>query len=210
MTTAGTANALGRSMGLGITVSPGPTEIQAYLERIAAELQDFRPAWQRIAREIILPALRQAFSSASSPDGQAWAPLSARYLAEKEKRFPGAGTQPGVASGKLLDALTREGSGGGALRSFGAKSARIGTSLAYALPMQWGYGAGSVAAARAAQHGGPLRKTRSLGLRSAVPARSFIAWSSEMSDRALDILITHLQDLVDKTEVEGLTPAGAG
>lgn len=181
---------------LGIRIDhPRVEEINKLLAGLTEEFRDWRPAWRRIAKEVLLPRVAEAFSSKASPAGEAWAPNSPEY----RKRKKGGLLE---ASGKLRKSLTKEGGGGKAVRKYGKKFALVGTDLGYALPLQWGYGKGSLsstrAAARASTGTSGRRRSRSRGLRSDVPARPFIAWSPSMRVRASTVVLEHLRTQVEK------------
>lgn len=194
---------IAHSIGLRLDSQPTIGQIDAMMRSIALEIADFRPVWIRITQSILLPALTTAFATSTSPDGTPWEPLSKKYVSEKE-RGVGAGGKTLERSGKLMESLTRAGGGAGAQRQFGKQSARIGTTLDYALPTQWGYGSKSAsssrAAARAALGHAPtrVRASRSTGARGAVHARSFIAWSPAMRESATGEVVAFLQAIVDK------------
>lgn len=184
---------LAGSLGIKVT-HPRVQEIERLLRELGKDLQDFRPAWRRISKEVLLPAVAKAFSTKTSPDGEKWAPRSPEYAMRAKGSLMSA-------KGKLLKSATKEGGGSLAVRKFGKKRALIGTDIAYGLPLQWGYGKKSRSSSRAlarAEASGRARRSRSGGKRSDVPARPFIAWSATMRVRSSSILIEYLEQLVAK------------
>ena len=191
----GQTRAIAGSLGLRLEVNPGPREIDALLRRIAAGLRDFRPAWKRIAREVLLPAVASAFASQTSPDGERWAPLSEEYAARR------TGSSALEGSGALRRSVTKVGGGSDAVRRYGKKFARVGTDVPYSLALQWGYGKRSFSSTRATA--GLGKKTRSKGRRSDVPARRFIGWNEPMRILSAELMVDHLLELIAKQAAEG-------
>lgn len=195
---------LAGSLGIKVT-HPRVQEIDRLLRELGKDMRDFRPAWRRIAKEVLLPAVSKAFASKTSPDGESWAPRTEEY----SKRAKGSLLE---RKGRLRKSLTTEGGGALALRKFGKMFALVGTDLDYALPLQWGYGAKSRstgrALSRASASGRTARRSRSKRRRSDVPPRPFIAWSATMRVRSSTILVEFLQELVGR-RATSLKPAGA-
>lgn len=193
---------LAGSLGIKVT-HPRVQEIDRLLRELGKDLQDFRPAWRRIAKEVLLPAVARAFSSKTSPDGTKWAERTKGY----EDRAGGSLME---LKGRLRKSVTAD-SGSLSVRKFGKKFALVGTDIDYAVPLQWGYGAksrsSSAALTRAEASGRARRKSRSKGRRSDVPERPFIAWSATMRVRSSTILLEFLEQLVAKRATD-LVPAG--
>lgn len=187
--------AVAGSLGLRIE-SEGLKEIDALLREIPKQFQDYRPAFRKISEWILLPSIRNAFRSGQSQDGEKWAPVKKH------------GGQPLVDTGKLRDAVTKDGGGGGAQRSFGKKVAKVGTTLGYGLALNYGYGSASRSATHAKRSGTEARRSRSGGKRSAMPARSFIGWNDTMRSQATEIMVLHLKSIV--AAIQSGTAAKAG
>lgn len=199
--------AVGGSLGITAEMRPGLAELDKLLRKIGEGFGDWRGAWRRIALEVLLPSIDAAFSARASQDGDAWAPHSPDYAKRKKG---GALLED---TGALRKSLTKKGGGGGAMRRYNKKWARIGTDLPYALPLQWGYGAGSHSSRRSAARASQgvttkPRKSRSKGARSDVPARRFIAWSRGMREQAILRTIAHLDQVIADQVAKFPQPAG--
>jgi Phage virion morphogenesis family len=95
------------SVGLGLRFSfsvPGVESLTVDLSRFANEITDYRPFWSGPFLDVWRPWMIQAFQTQGSSTGPAWAPLSPRYAAWRERHgYGGQGIL--VRSGQLSSSL---------------------------------------------------------------------------------------------------------
>ncbi len=103
----------------------GERQVSRMLSRTTDKAADLGPYWQMV-QGLLEESVGKQFDTQGGRTG-GWAPLSARYAADKSRRF---GSQPIlVATGALKESLT--GGSGGIARQEGNTSLRFGTQLGY-------------------------------------------------------------------------------
>jgi len=190
---------------LDFSLAPPAAELLAMLKDIEKDQRDFRKAFRKIRRQVLLPAIRRSFSGRASPAGGAW-PKADAFWAYLKRRYHGrAGTRVNILSGAYKRELTRS---KGGVRVTGKTYMIHGTNLPYAGSIHWGK---KSVTGRAAEGGGSFafedvgmrrsksrrRKARIAGATDGVfgiPPRHSAVWSRDMADDALAIMVESMKE----------------
>lgn len=167
-----------------------PAEMERAMRDLVRMAKDNRRAFRKMAKQVLIPSAKRAFASQTAQDGERWEKVTPDYA--EAKKAAGKGRKLLQRSGALKKSMTRVGKGVAGLRIYGKKYMKIGTTLNYAVPLQWGYGAKSFSTSRAKARGS-RRRTASKGLRSDVPSRRFVSWSRPMREEAARLMVDHMQ-----------------
>jgi len=117
----------GVSTGISMQVTIDDAEVQALVKAAAARCRGLKPVLKNFG-EYMLLATEERFAREHDPDGRAWAPLSARRLAEKK------GPKILTERSRLRKSMAYK---------VGATFVRIGTNVVYGAVHQLGF-AGTV------------------------------------------------------------------
>ena len=111
----------------------GEEQVSRMLSRTTEKIKDLAPFFEA-AGTFMRTTMDEQFGSEGGRTG-GWAPLSARYAADKAKRY---GSRPILqASGDMIASLTGQGSGN-VSRTVGGDTLEFGTSVPYATYHQTG------------------------------------------------------------------------
>ena len=108
-------------------VVDGVTEVLTAISRFGEYAKDLSEPYGEIADDFRDVYMQDVFASEGAVNGEAWAPLSPGYAAQKERAFPGQPLM--IRTGDLADSLM---GGAGGIRTITADTLILGTSISYA------------------------------------------------------------------------------
>lgn len=166
-----------------------------YLHGLAARARDMRPVLREIGEDMT-ESTKQRFSTATDPDGNAWAPNSAVTLARYSSMF--ARKKDGELTKRSAAKLASKKPGTGETRALGTTinyqlqgddAVAIGSPMVYAGTFHYG--------AKSGEFGFGLYKTREGSFPlpwGDIPARPFLGASEEDKANIVDLVNSYLME----------------
>ncbi len=161
-----------------IEQTPTAEELNRALNQLQDNLRENRPTWNRIAKEVLVPSIKKAFSKREAQDGTRWEPLTRRY-GEEKRRAGGNRAELLRGPGRdLFNSLTRISGGSDGQRLFTRSVMKFGTEFRKSVPLQEGW--------------------KPKGSNRRIDGRPFVTWNSEMRRAALEIMLEETDKKVDR------------